>query len=721
MGISGLIPFVKKSTREVDLQSLKGQVAAVDAYCWLHKGAFSCADKLIKGEKTDGYVIYCMKYVNLLLNCGLKPILVFDGQTLPSKAETEKKRRLTRATAKQKGKALLAEGKYGEAVKHFQAAVDISPSMAFELIQACRSVNVDCIVAPYEADAQLAYLNKIGLAQVIITEDSDLIPFGCDKVLFKLNLEGRGQLYDRSLLNESLGVRANSFTIERFRQMCILSGCDYLPSLPGIGLGKSMQFFSKLKPSADVYSELSLLPNYLKKSGLVVSKDYRERYEQADNTFLYQLVYDPVSRGIIPLNPYPPGKDATHYPYAGLPTTPRKAFNLAIGNLNVFTYEAMGSYNPDEEECVSLTRSYSWSNSVKRAPHPSIWRPSYSSQEVFKSPRKTPKKSPRKKLAFGAEKTLITSFLISPTKKVTSPRSKDLTAEGKGILSQYSITATSNSPQPSPEKPKKARIESDYSSVEWTPTKIKRKKGGVWEDEEDPIGAKISPSISDGVKNPEREVVETQVIPDIDRNFTKMKNPFTVLVPKQGPKKRLAYSALSIFEKMKMTRSEHNQEIVISKYFSSTPSEAKSNKKPKLDEEASCFDYFESDSGVESLATSIATPTSPCDPSTPQKRTDENGDSESPILSSKLVSSSNLIRRSSSLKQRNLLQAFAYQRSVDRRSSICSLRKISDDVIDLAEEECDQNYTSIVENDYREQCTFEQVSYLEKKATKCVG
>lgn len=41
---------------------------------------------------------------------------------------------------------------------------------------------MDCIVAPYEADAQLAYLTKAGLAQAVITEDSDLLAFGCKKV-----------------------------------------------------------------------------------------------------------------------------------------------------------------------------------------------------------------------------------------------------------------------------------------------------------------------------------------------------------------------------------------------------------------------------------------------------------------------------------------------------------------------------------------------------------
>jgi len=48
--------------------------------------------------------------------------------------------------------------------------------------QACRGIGVDCIIAPYEADAQLAYLCKIGIAQIVITEDSDLVLFGCDRV-----------------------------------------------------------------------------------------------------------------------------------------------------------------------------------------------------------------------------------------------------------------------------------------------------------------------------------------------------------------------------------------------------------------------------------------------------------------------------------------------------------------------------------------------------------
>lgn len=57
----------------------------------------------------------------------------------------------------------------------------------FVCVQAARARGVDYVVAPYEADAQLAYLNKTGIVQAIITEDSDLLAFGCKKVMKTIN------------------------------------------------------------------------------------------------------------------------------------------------------------------------------------------------------------------------------------------------------------------------------------------------------------------------------------------------------------------------------------------------------------------------------------------------------------------------------------------------------------------------------------------------------
>ena len=53
MGITGLIPFMEKSSKKTNISEFAGCTVAVDTYCWLHKGAFSCADKIILGQPTD--------------------------------------------------------------------------------------------------------------------------------------------------------------------------------------------------------------------------------------------------------------------------------------------------------------------------------------------------------------------------------------------------------------------------------------------------------------------------------------------------------------------------------------------------------------------------------------------------------------------------------------------------------------------------------------------
>ncbi|XP_026978258.1 exonuclease 1 isoform X4 [Sagmatias obliquidens] len=238
MGIQGLLQFIKEASEPIHMRKYKGQVVAVDTYCWLHKGAVACAEKLAKGEPTDKYVGFCMKFVNMLLSHGIKPILVFDGCTLPSKKEVERSRRERRQANLLKGKQLLREGKVSEARECFTRSINITHAMAHNVIKAARSQGVDCLVAPYEADAQLAYLNKAGIVQAVITEDSDLLAFGCKKVILKMDQFGNGLEVDQARLGmcKQLG---DVFTEEKFRYMCILSGCDYLSSLRGIGLAKA--------------------------------------------------------------------------------------------------------------------------------------------------------------------------------------------------------------------------------------------------------------------------------------------------------------------------------------------------------------------------------------------------------------------------------------------------------------------------------------------------
>lgn len=52
-----------------------------------------------------------------------------------------------RKTAKQRAVELMRKGDHSEARKYLKRCVDITHEMALRLIQCCRKINVDCVVA----------------------------------------------------------------------------------------------------------------------------------------------------------------------------------------------------------------------------------------------------------------------------------------------------------------------------------------------------------------------------------------------------------------------------------------------------------------------------------------------------------------------------------------------------------------------------------------------
>ena len=56
------------------------------------------------------------------------------------------------------------------------------------------------IVAPYEADVQLAYLSINGRVDAVVTEDSDLVVYGAKRIFLKMDKHGAGQLFCQSSL-----------------------------------------------------------------------------------------------------------------------------------------------------------------------------------------------------------------------------------------------------------------------------------------------------------------------------------------------------------------------------------------------------------------------------------------------------------------------------------------------------------------------------------------
>ena len=106
-------------------------------------------------------------------------------------------------------------------------------------------------MAPYESDSQLAKLQLMGIIDQVITEDSDLLVYGAS-VIFKLNEDGECDYLDLSKVKtEEVGNEniKKFLKLSREERMiaCVLAGCDYLPSIKGIGLRKAMKYMEDEK------------------------------------------------------------------------------------------------------------------------------------------------------------------------------------------------------------------------------------------------------------------------------------------------------------------------------------------------------------------------------------------------------------------------------------------------------------------------------------------
>ncbi|KAI5080018.1 hypothetical protein GOP47_0005497 [Adiantum capillus-veneris] len=298
MGIQGLLPLLKTTTATVHIKEYSGKIAAVDTYSWLHKGAITCSRELCQGLPTTKFVDYCMHRVNLLRQYGVRPLLVFDGGRLPMKEEQEIKRARSRKVNFERAEEHEQSGNTAAAYDYYQKAVDITPQIAFQLVKVLQEEHIPYIVAPYEADAQLAFLSIQGHADVIITEDSDAIPFGCAKVLFKMDKFGQGVEFQYNDLAKNRDLNFTSFTKQMILEMCILSGCDYLPSLQGMGIKRAHGLMRRFRNYQKVIK-------HLKYNGVSVPSSYENMFAKAIATFQHQPVYDPVLEDIVPLTPLP--------------------------------------------------------------------------------------------------------------------------------------------------------------------------------------------------------------------------------------------------------------------------------------------------------------------------------------------------------------------------------------------------------------------------------
>ena len=362
------------------------------------------------------FVEFAMHRVRMLIHFGVTPYLVFDGDYLPSKAATEDERAKKRAESKRLGKELQRVGKVSQAYLEFQKAIDVTPEMARQLIEELKRHNVKYVVAPYEADSQLAYLERKGIIHGVLSEDSDLLVFGVKRLLTKLDQYGDCVEINRKDFTACKDINLVGWTDVEFRTMAILSGCDYLPNINKMGLKTAYRQVRKHKSIEKILRMLSF------DGAFRIPPGYLEDFRRAELTFLHQRVYCPTRRQTVHLTPFN-GPEPDDFDFIGRHVDDTIAIGVATGDLNPMTKEQIIYYPAIRSTNAPSPWTLNRRNTVNT---PSELKPKKPIDEFFK-----PKRVPLAEL--------------DPNSFTPSPSQQRVLEQQSGVIDSTPITSIGSS------------------------------------------------------------------------------------------------------------------------------------------------------------------------------------------------------------------------------------------------------------------------------------
>ena len=237
-------------------------------------------------------------------------------------------------------------------------------------MQELQKRNIAFVVAPYEADAQCAYLAHQGLVDVVMTEDSDLLAYGCPKVLYKMDGNGEADMICFDDLPHCRDLSFVGWNLELFQQMCVMAGCDFVKALPGIGIKKA---HTHIRRTRNIVKAMRAL----KFDGIPFPPGYDAKVQRALWTFKYQRVYCPRQNQVVHLHTLPEGglendsfiSGASRLAdgesdFLGSDISQPIAQGVAEGRLNPFTYKTYTAVMQfprfsSQESCASLKQPMS--------------------------------------------------------------------------------------------------------------------------------------------------------------------------------------------------------------------------------------------------------------------------------------------------------------------------------------------------------------------------
>ena len=242
---------------EVDFKELAQKTVAIDAFNTLYQFISIIRQRdgtplMDRTGRMTSHLSGILYRVTNLVEEGIKPVFVFDGEPPAFKYSTIEERKILREEMEYKWRKALAEGSE-DAFKFAQASARVDEYVIESSKKLLEYMGVPYVDAPSEGEAQAAYMAMKGDANFAGSQDYDSLLFGAPRLVRNLTVTGKRKLPRKNVyvtvkpqiidLNETL--RTLNITREQLVDIAILAGTDYNEGVKGVGPKRALDLVRK--------------------------------------------------------------------------------------------------------------------------------------------------------------------------------------------------------------------------------------------------------------------------------------------------------------------------------------------------------------------------------------------------------------------------------------------------------------------------------------------
>jgi hypothetical protein len=217
MGILNLNTFFRtqcsiQSIRPVSLSEFSGKTLVIDTSIYLYKF-----------KKENALLSNMFLLISIFKKYQIQPIFIFDNKPPPEKQKTIEKRNLMKIEAEIKSKQFMQFSNESKDNHWKKQSIRITAQDISSVKQLMDEYGVLYFDAPEEADPLCAYFVHIQKAWACVTDDMDMLVYGCTRVIRHIGLlKHTAVFYDIPAIMDELKL-----SIDMFRTILVLAGTDY--------------------------------------------------------------------------------------------------------------------------------------------------------------------------------------------------------------------------------------------------------------------------------------------------------------------------------------------------------------------------------------------------------------------------------------------------------------------------------------------------------------